>query len=85
MVDRKPWEPYVAVKSEIINGIPYVEARYLQECIKEIRRLKEELNDASYYNKTRYLTAIEREKFQRILNASLRQILDSTTIKTSAP
>jgi type II secretory pathway component PulM len=57
--------------------VPYVEARYLQECVAEIARLKEELGDAADYSKTTYLTASEREKLQAVLNASLRQMMDA--------
>ena len=76
-MERKPWEQFVAVKAEIIDGVPYVEAKYLQECVAEIARLKEELADATDYHKTQYLTASEREKLQAVLNASLRQVLDA--------
>jgi hypothetical protein len=76
-MERKPWEPFVAVKAEMIGGVPYVEARYLQECVAEIARLKEELADANDYHKTTYLTAVEREKLQAVLNASLRQMMDA--------
>lgn len=76
-MERKPWEPFVAVRVEMIDGVPYVEARYLQECIAEIARLKEELADATDYRKTQYLTASEREKLQAVLNASIRQVLDA--------
>jgi hypothetical protein len=71
-MERKPWEPFVAVKTEMIGGVPYVEARYLQECVAEIARLNEALADATDYRKTPYLTASEREKLQAVLNASLR-------------
>lgn len=76
-MERKPWEPFVAVKAEMIGSVPYVEARYLQECVAEIARLKEELDDATDYSKTTYLTAAEREKLQAVLNASLRQMMDA--------
>jgi len=76
-MERKPWEPFVAVKAEMIGGVPYVEARYLQECVAEIARLKEALADATGYSKTQYLTASEREKLQAVLNASIRQVLDA--------
>ena len=76
-MERKPWEPLVAVKAEMIGGVPYVEARYLQECVAEIARLKEELSDANDYHKTTYLTAVERGKLQAVLNASLRQMMDT--------
>jgi len=39
---RKPWEPFAVVEAEMINGVPYVEARCLNECVAEIARLKEE-------------------------------------------
>ena len=42
-MEREPWEPCVAVAVEMIRGVPYVEARYLQECVGEIARLKEAL------------------------------------------
>jgi hypothetical protein len=61
---RKPWELFVEVKTEMIDGLPYVEAMYLQECVTEIVRLKKLLNDATDYQKTTYLTASEREKLQ---------------------
>lgn len=38
-VERKPWEPFMAVQATMVNGVPYVEARYLQECVAEIARL----------------------------------------------
>lgn len=76
-MERKPWEPFVAVKVEMIDGLPYVEARYLQKCVAEIARLKEALDDATDYHKTTYLTASERDKLQSVLNASLRQMMDA--------
>jgi hypothetical protein len=76
-MERKPWEPGVAVKAEMFGGVLYVEARYLQECVAEIARLKEELAGATEYQKTQYLTASEREKLQAVLNASIRQVLDA--------
>ena len=76
-MERKPWEHFAAVKAEMIDGIPYVEARHLQEAVAEIARLKEELKDATDYHKTQYLTAAEREKLQAVLNASIRQVMDA--------
>lgn len=76
-MERKPWEPFVAVKAEMIGGVPYVEARYLAEAVQEIARLKEALADATDYHKVQYLTASEREKLQVVLNASIRQVLDA--------
>lgn len=76
-MESKPLKAFMAVKVEMINGVPYVEARYLQECITEIARLEEELADANDNNKTVYLTANEREKLQATLNARFRQFLDA--------
>jgi len=44
-MERKPWEPFAVVKAKMINGLPYVEARYLQEAAAEIARLKEAIAD----------------------------------------
>ena len=38
-MERKAWEPYTAVRSEMINGMPFVESRYLTEAVNEIARL----------------------------------------------
>jgi hypothetical protein len=76
-MERKPWEPLVVAKTEIIDGLPYVEARYLQECVAEIVRLKELLDDATDYQKTTYLTASEREKLQAVQNDRWRQMMDT--------
>ncbi|MBX3678488.1 MAG: hypothetical protein KF853_15850 [Rhodocyclaceae bacterium] len=53
-MERKPYEPAVAVKAKMIGGVPYVEARYLQECVAEIARLKDALADATDCHKIQY-------------------------------